>query len=145
MLRGFSTSPLCPGLHVLAAGCTSELSRFFSSTSLPQDTHHHLLDPTAVGYALSSWVLGSYSCCFLMGSRVPIPGCFTFFTTVWHVFHPTFSGHLLAMNLHMFHHRFWSWTTLRVLSRLKSTQRSPGEGGGKVDLFVWDGVYEFRF
>ena len=41
----------------------------------------------------------------------PNPWLFTFFTAVWHVFHPTFSGHLLDVNLHMFHHRFWSSTT----------------------------------
>ena len=61
--------------------------------------------PPAVGYALSSCVLASHSLV------VSIPGCFTFFTAVWHVFHPTFSGHLLDVNLHMFHHRFWSSTT----------------------------------
>ena len=38
-----------------------------------------------------SWALGSQSLAvFFMGSRVPIPGCFTFFTAVWLVFHTTF-------------------------------------------------------
>ena len=26
--------------------------------------------------------------CFFMGPGVPIPGCFTFFTSLWHLFHP---------------------------------------------------------
>ena len=67
--------------------------------------------PPAVGYALSSWVLGSQSLAVFSWVLGPIPGCFTFFTAVWHVFHPTFSGHLLDVNLRMFHHRFWSSTT----------------------------------
>ena len=37
-----------------------------------------------------------FACCWLcscfMGSRVPIPGCFTFFTAIWLVFHSTKSN-----------------------------------------------------
>ena len=31
-------------------------------------------------------------CCFIMGSRVSIPGCITFFTAIWRVFHSTKSN-----------------------------------------------------
>ena len=40
----------------------------------------------AVGYALLSWVLGSQPWLLLHGS--PSPGCFSFFTSIRHVFHP---------------------------------------------------------
>ena len=35
-----------------------------------------------------SWVLGSQPWLFFfMGPWVPLPGCFSFFTSIWHVFH----------------------------------------------------------
>ena len=35
-------------------------------------------------------------CCFIMGSRVPIPGCITFFTAIWRAFHSTESNDFIA-------------------------------------------------
>ena len=41
-----------------------------------------------------SRVLGSRSMAVLFtGSRVPVPGCFSFFTAIWHVFHPAYNSH----------------------------------------------------
>ena len=48
---------------------------------------------------------GPFPGCLLMDSRVPIPGCFTFFTAIWRVFHqpdpmismPTFCSESLLL------------------------------------------------
>ena len=43
-----------------------------------------------------SCFVNSFACCWLsycfMGSWLPIPGCFTFFTAIWRVFHSTKSN-----------------------------------------------------
>ena len=74
-LRVSSTFSLCGSSFGTAAPTLlAVLSQLFCHTGLLRE-----LFLPAVGYALVSWVLGSQPLAvLLMGSRVPIPGCFTF-------------------------------------------------------------------
>ena len=48
------------------------------------------LRQSAVGHAIFRGFLGPGPWLVSLWAWVPTPGCFTFFTAIWHVFHPTF-------------------------------------------------------
>ena len=89
------------------ARCFVALGCFVNSLYLLSKVLVRLL--LAMLFLHGSW--GPTPWLFSHGFSGPNPWLFHFLHGRLAVFHPTFSGHLLDVNLHMFHHRFWSSTT----------------------------------
>ena len=86
---------ICHHFHQLENTSFSNLITrigFSDSQILPSHCPNNLITTLpAVGTALSFMVLGSRHWLFFsLGSLGPVPGCFSFFTSIWHVFHQTY-------------------------------------------------------
>ena len=111
MLRGFPASParvFTCSQHVRAFTLSHlkhvTCSRYAPSCSRPCASASHCSAPaaafvTTLRNTLSlvrlllpmlflHGSLGPNTGCFFMGPGLPIPGCFPFFTSIWHMFHP---------------------------------------------------------